>query len=417
MGIKKQLKEAILRKLGYGLNIYENWTVEPSERGAKSAAKWSPDTKMTGFHRVKYKGKTVGHVQSPENGSWEAYHNKSGLTYGAHKSKEDAVETLKTLHQRHIKKELKEAILNEETIHVGYRNSKGVWVKTSTHKNIADAEAAMAKLEKSGKKGVQHRYDNEGSIDPGAMMTYTREEAGRLDEISRDTLSSYLAKAPKDLRRLHGKAGQQTRVAMKKEPFAGINPDAAKSEWKKVWKLNTKADRRSAGITKAKELLRKESYGQNGELSESTSRSLLKKLVVGKHSTLGRIKRHHELKGKVDSTWRDAVDAEKTGNEKLKNRSFEKHVRYTNLERPGTWRKVKENNDTLSESAFKVSLTDKEHQKIRMASMRGGFNHKFTRTGQTTSFHTTKPHKLASDLEKVIDPGETSWKEILNIRD
>lgn len=64
---------------------------------------------------------------------------------------------------------------NEETIHVGYRNSRGIWKKTSTHTNYPDAKAAMHDLEKAGKKGVQHRYDNNGSIDPG-MRTLSHEE-------------------------------------------------------------------------------------------------------------------------------------------------------------------------------------------------------------------------------------------------
>ena len=63
---------------------------------------------------------------------------------------------------------------------------------------------------------------------------------------------------------------------------------------------------------------------------------------ANKHSFIGRIQRHQELKKKVDQTWKDAVDAEKRGDEKGANRAFNKHVRYANLERPGTWRDVKE---------------------------------------------------------------------------
>lgn len=61
-----------------------------------------------------------------------------------------------------------------------------------------------------------------------------------------------------------------------------------------------------------------------------------------KHSFIGKIQRHHELKKKVDQTWKDAADAEKRGDTKGANRAFNKHVRYTNLERPGTWTTVKE---------------------------------------------------------------------------
>ena len=61
-----------------------------------------------------------------------------------------------------------------------------------------------------------------------------------------------------------------------------------------------------------------------------------------KHSFIGRIQRHNELKKKVDSTWQDAADAEKRGDKVAANRAFNKHVKYANLERPGTWTDVKE---------------------------------------------------------------------------
>jgi hypothetical protein len=71
--------------------------------------------------------------------------------------------------------------LSEETIHVGHRNSKGDWIKTSTHSNYSDAKNAMDELEKQGKKGVQHRYDNKGSIDPGTH-NFRKVDEQELDE-------------------------------------------------------------------------------------------------------------------------------------------------------------------------------------------------------------------------------------------
>jgi predicted RNA binding protein YcfA (HicA-like mRNA interferase family) len=73
-------------------------------------------------------------------------------------------------------------VVTEETIHVGHRNSKGDWIKTSTHSNYPDANKAMKDLEAQGKKGVQHRYDNKGNIDPG-MRTLKHEEVEQLDEM------------------------------------------------------------------------------------------------------------------------------------------------------------------------------------------------------------------------------------------
>jgi predicted RNA binding protein YcfA (HicA-like mRNA interferase family) len=75
-----------------------------------------------------------------------------------------------------------EEVVTEETIHVGHRNSKGDWIKTSTHSNYPDANKAMKDLEAQGKKGVQHRYDNKGNIDPG-MRTLKHEEVEQLDEM------------------------------------------------------------------------------------------------------------------------------------------------------------------------------------------------------------------------------------------
>lgn len=72
----------------------------------------------------------------------------------------------------------------EGKIHVGYRNSSGDWIKTTTHDNYRDAKAAMERLVKAGKKGVQHRYDNKGNIDPGAMMT-ARPDSG----VAEDTIT------------------------------------------------------------------------------------------------------------------------------------------------------------------------------------------------------------------------------------
>ena len=68
-----------------------------------------------------------------------------------------------------------------------------------------------------------------------------------------------------------------------------------------------------------------------------------------KHSFIGRIQRHNELKNKVDRTWRDAVDAENKGDKSGATRAFNKHVRYTNLERPGTWRTVKDQDQDITE--------------------------------------------------------------------
>ena len=83
---------------------------------------------------------------------------------------------------------------------------------------------------------------------------------------------------------------------------------------------------------------------------------------IDKHSFIGKIVRKHQLKKKVDQSWKDAVDAEKAGDKKSADRSFEKHVRYANLERPGTWSKVKEETE-LDEVAKPKGFVDKNFGK------------------------------------------------------
>jgi tetratricopeptide (TPR) repeat protein len=61
-----------------------------------------------------------------------------------------------------------------------------------------------------------------------------------------------------------------------------------------------------------------------------------------KHSLIGKMQRGHELKKKVDSTFKDIGAAQQKGDHPEASKAFRKHERYANLERPGTWTKVKE---------------------------------------------------------------------------
>jgi len=61
-----------------------------------------------------------------------------------------------------------------------------------------------------------------------------------------------------------------------------------------------------------------------------------------KHSMLGKIQRHQELKKKVDTSFADIGKAQKAGDHSTASKAFRKHERYANLERPGTWTKSKE---------------------------------------------------------------------------
>jgi hypothetical protein len=70
------------------------------------------------------------------------------------------------------------------------------------------------------------------------------------------------------------------------------------------------------------------SYSEEVELDEAN-----------KHSVIGKIQRGHELKKKVDSSFKDIGVAQKAGDHAAGSKAFRKHERYANLERPGTWTK------------------------------------------------------------------------------
>lgn len=137
-------------------------------------------------------------------------------------------------------------VVAEETIHVGHRNSKGDWIKTSTHSNYPDAKKAMADLEQRGKKGVQHRYDNAGSIDPGTHKFRKVDEQcvaeEILSELNKDTLHSYQAKADKQIVAKHRVLGPQIKAG-----------DA-----KAANKTSATIGKRMAGMDRAVERLNKE---------------------------------------------------------------------------------------------------------------------------------------------------------------
>lgn len=80
-----------------------------------------------------------------------------------------------------------------------------------------------------------------------------------------------------------------------------------------------------------------------------------------KHSFVGKIQRGHELKKKVDSTWKDIGDAQKAGDKEAGSKAFRKHERYANLERPGTFTKVDEQSVAEAEDVF---MQDPESDKI-----------------------------------------------------
>ena len=65
----------------------------------------------------------------------------------------------------------------------------------------------------------------------------------------------------------------------------------------------------------------------------------------------------------------------------------------------------------------KFTLTDDEYQILRFAAMKGDFDHELGRDGKNNvRIKTYRPQQLVKDLEALLDPGETSWYEILDIK-
>lgn len=60
-------------------------------------------------------------------------------------------------------------------------------------------------------------------------------------------------------------------------------------------------------------------------------------------------------------------------------------------------------------------LTDAEYQVLRKEGMSGKFEHEISRVGENVKIKTRTPQRLVKDMERLIDPGETSWYEILDI--
>ena len=67
---------------------------------------------------------------------------------------------------------------------------------------------------------------------------------------------------------------------------------------------------------------------------------------------------------------------------------------------------------------YKTQLNEQEYQQLRMANMHGDITAKFWRgaTNNVVSFSTKNPQQLVTELESIIDSGETSWTEILQVK-
>jgi hypothetical protein len=175
--------------------------------------------------------------------------------------------------------------------------------------NAKTARYAMKSTEISKHKDLLDKYKELRDMHEGVEL-----DEEQLDELRSSTLKSYADKRMASFDRTKG--------------------IVRGSKQHKQWQMAQKAYDQAAAKRMVPSQAREEVDLDEEQLDE-----------LDKHSFLGRILRKRELKKKVDQTWRDAADAEKRGDEKAANRSFEKHVRYANLEHPGTWTDVKEESE------------------------------------------------------------------------
>lgn len=170
-----------------------------------------------------------------------------------------------------------------------------------------------ADYDKYIKKGAKHGFqdDPNNPLRKNAPKSWKKQQGvseGQLDEISQDTARSYVQKA---------RASQKDLINQTYRKGADTD------------KLNKKIQNRQQGLNRAH--TDKRYYKDELGVAEAD-----------KHSLIGKIQRGHELKKKVDSSWKDIGDAQKAGDKAAGSRAFRKHERYANLERPGTWTKVDE---------------------------------------------------------------------------
>jgi hypothetical protein len=78
---------------------------------------------------------------------------------------------------------------------------------------------------------------------------------------------------------------------------------------------------------------------------------------------IGKIQRLQKLKKKVDTSFADIGKAQKAGDHSTASKAFRKHERYANLERPGTWSRVKE--EVVSE-AEKINELKKQDDNMEI---------------------------------------------------
>lgn len=134
-------------------------------------------------------------------------------------------------------------------------------------------------------------------------------------------------------------------AAGKASAIAGAFPSpSTRAKWAKDAEESNRNEAKRQAEKKKKEL---EDNTKEVERQQKINHHSLANEEVNKKSILGKIVRGHQLKKKVDSSFEKIGAAQKQGDSAGASKAFRDHERYANLERPGTWTKVKE--ETVTE--------------------------------------------------------------------
>jgi len=134
-------------------------------------------------------------------------------------------------------------------------------------------------------------------------------------------------------------------AASKAHSIAGAFPSpSTRAKWAKDAEESNRNEAKRQAEKKKQEL---EKNTKEVDRQQKINHHSLANEEVNKKSIIGKIVRGHQLKKKVDSSFEKIGDAQKKGDSAGASKAFRDHERYANLERPGTWTKVKE--ETVTE--------------------------------------------------------------------
>ena len=212
---------------------------------------------------------------------------------------------------------------------------------------------------------------------------HTYEE--NINEVSDETKTKYADKARQDVA-----SGKYDASPEKKQKHA---VGAAKAKYS-VWKNKQKATQSPVSGDRG--------YGKGRYMGDSVEvdGSIVE---ADKHSFIGKIQRGHELRKKVNQTWNDAAAAHQRGDDEEAHKSIGKHIKYANLEHPGTWRKSK---DKISEASGTILGQNAEPDQSSTIDVNQKKKKKITELYKSTLHsYTGKAEKDSNKHEKDLDSG------------